>query len=294
LTGRGRVLVLALVIDALLGEPPGWTHPVVWMGRVLTWLDAHAPARVRSRVAYGAVVALGVPFLWGWVAGALGRRLPGVVGQAVVLTPTFAGRSLLLAGRLVEADLELGRIVEARNALRALVSRPTALLDEAQMSSAAIESLAENFVDSWLAPLALYALGGLPWAYAYRAANTADAMWGYHNQRYEYLGKTAARLDDALNLVPARVGALLLVMLAPDRNGAFKIWRADARRTQSPNAGHTMAAAAGGLGVRLEKPGEYVLNASGADPTPRDIQRARRLVRRAMVAAAALCVLARR
>jgi len=282
-----------VVLDALVGEPPAWAHPVVWIDWLLARLEAVAPAGEFMRLMYGAGVAVGVPFLSGWLAGLVGRRLPWV-GQAVILKPAFAGRSLLEAGRLVERDVQFGRIGEARQALRALVSRPTGGLDAAQVSAAAIESLVENVVDSWLAPRALYALGGLPWAYAYRAANTADAMWGYHNPRYEHLGKAAARLDDAFNFMPARLAALIVVLLAPDPQRALRVWWIDSKRTQSPNAGQVMAAAAGGLGVRLEKPAHYVLNDSGATPTPRDIQRARHLVQRAMVAAAILCVLARR
>jgi adenosylcobinamide-phosphate synthase len=293
LTGGRRVLVLALAIDALFGEVPSWAHPVAGMGCVLTSLEKLAPAGRRGRLVYGAGVAIGVPLVWGWVAGVLEHRLPWVV-QALVLKPAFAGRALLDAGRDVEVALQRGRLAEARTGLRALVSRPTTDLDASQVSAAAIESLAENFVDSWLAPLAMYALGGLPWAYAYRAANTADAMWGYHTTRHEYLGKAAARLDDVLNFVPARLGALLLVLVAPDRRGAVRVWWTDAARTQSPNAGQSMAAAAGGLGLRLEKSGHYVLHDGAADPTPNDIHRARRLARQAMFVAAALCLIARR
>ena len=161
---------------------------------------------------------------------------------------------------------------------------------ESLACSAAIESLAENFVDSWIAPLALYTLGGLPLAYAYRAANTADAMWGYRSARYEHLGKSVARLDDALNLAPARLGALLLVALAASRCRAAQVWRADRGRTASPNAGQPMAALAGALDVRLEKSDHYVLHARGRAPKAEDIQAARGLVRKAMLASALLCV----
>ena len=138
-----------------------------------------------------------------------------------------------------------GRVEEARRDLRWLVSGPTADLKHAGLvAAAAIESLAENFVDAWVAPLLAYALFGLGGAYAYRAANTADAMWGYRGSRYEWLGKATARLDDLLNWVPARVGALVMLGVGPRRAAAVEVWRRDARLTASPNAGQPMAVAA--------------------------------------------------
>ena len=176
-----------------------------------------------------------------------------------------------------------------------LVSRPTAELDSGLAAAAAIESLAENVVDSWLAPLLAYALGGLPLAYAYRAANTADAMWGYRGTPYEHLGKVAARLDDALNWLPARCASVLICGVSGAPRRAAHAWRRDASRTASPNAGQSMAAAAGALDVRLEKVGHYILNADGRAPTAADVGAARRLVRRAMLGAAcvtlALCAI---
>jgi adenosylcobinamide-phosphate synthase len=185
-------------------------------------------------------------------------------------------------------------LVAARHALMALVSRPTADLSPSLVAAAAIESLAENLVDSWVAPLLAYALFGLPGAYAYRAANTADAMWGYRTPGYEHLGKVAARLDDALSFVPARLGALLLAVVGPNPREALAVWRRDAHRTPSPNAGPPMSAIAGQLNVRLEKPGTYVLNATAPEPTPADVAAARALVARAMLLAGLLALAAPR
>jgi adenosylcobinamide-phosphate synthase len=149
-------------------------------------------------------------------------------------------------------------------------------------------------VDSWLSPLVAYALFGLSGAYAYRAANTADAMWGYRTPRYEQLGKVAARLDDVLNFVPARAGVLVLCCVAGRRwRAAFDTWRRDGGLTSSPNAGQTMACAAGALGVRLEKPEHYVLNAAAPVPGAEAIARGRRLVVRAMWFTAGLALLIR-
>jgi adenosylcobinamide-phosphate synthase len=166
------------------------------------------------------------------------------------------------------------------------VSRETSTLGAGLVAAAAIESLAENLTDSALAPWLAYACLGASGAAAYRALNTLDSMVGYRG-RYEYLGKPAARADDLANLVPARLGALLIAAAAPAGGGsARRAWRTarrDHRRTASPNAGWTMAAMAGALGVTLEKTGHYRLG-DGPEPGPDDLRRAQR------VAAAALAL----
>jgi adenosylcobinamide-phosphate synthase len=263
------------------------------MGTLLDCLEARAPCGEPARYVYGVTVAFGLPLVW----GVLGRCLTSVAPwwlEAVALNSTFAGRSLLEAARRVEDDLGIGDVDRARADLRWLVSRPTDNLDRGLIASAAIESLAENFVDSWLAPLAAYSVFGLGGALAYRAANTADAMWGYRSADYEWLGKGAARLDDVLNWLPARLGGLLLVIAGPRPRAALAVWLRDARLTASPNAGHSMATVAGHLGVRLEKSGHYVLHANGRVPSSSDLGPARQLVRRAMLLAAALCLIARK
>ncbi len=284
---------MALLIDALCGELPAPVHPVVWMGRLLGWLEARAPRHEAARLLYGTFVALAVPLGWAWLARTVERFAPWPV-YALALKPAFAGRALLDAGRRVEAALDGSQLVPARDELRSLVSRPTASLDAPLVAAAAIESLAENLVDSWLAPLLTYSLFGVSGAYAYRAINTADAMWGYRTPRYERLGKTAARLDDVLNFIPARLGALMLCCVAGQRwQAALETWRTDGGLTSSPNAGQTMACAAGALGVRLEKPEQYVLNAGAPPPGAESIARARTLVGRAMWLAAVLSTLIR-
>jgi adenosylcobinamide-phosphate synthase len=182
--------------------------------------------------------------------------------QGVSLKPFFALRMLAEAGGTVRQALEQGDLLAARYALRSLVSRDCSQLTAELVAAAAIESLAENLSDSVVAPLFYYVLLGVPGAAAYRLFNTFDSMLGYHG-RYEYLGKVAARLDDVLNFVPARLTALLIIALAPvfggNRRAAWLIWRRDARKTESPNAGHPMAAAAGALEVQLEKVDHYIL-----------------------------------
>jgi adenosylcobinamide-phosphate synthase len=228
-------------------------------------------------------------------------RLPAPVQtvlRGLALKPAFAVCALLEAGRRIEEALEAGDVDSSRAGLAALVSRTTTELDEPLIAAAAIESLAENLTDSVVAPILAFVVGGLPAAYAYRAINTLDSMIGYHGS-YEWLGKAAARLDDAVNLIPARVATLLLLASTTFRgqspSGGLRALRRDRGRTPSPNAGWTMATAAGAMGVRLEKRGEYVLNPDGRIPTAADVHAARRLVATAtalglgLAGCAALC-----
>jgi adenosylcobinamide-phosphate synthase len=263
------------------------------MGRLLEWLEARTPRHETGRLIYGIGVALAVPLGWAGLARALERFAPWPL-HALALKPAFAGHALLDAGARVEAALDRCELEPARYELRSLVSRPTASLNASLVAAAAIESMAENMVDSWLAPLLAYSLFGLSGAYAYRAINTADTMWGYRNDRYERLGKAAARVDDVVNFIPARLGALVLCCVASARwKSALETWRRDGGLTASPNAGQTMACAAGALGLRLEKPDHYVLNASAPPPGTASIARGRELVARGMWLAAALAVLIR-
>ena len=201
--------------------------------------------------------------------------------EGLALKPFFALHMLASAGRSVRVPLEWQDLAAAREALQQLVSRDRAQLSQELVMAAAIESLGENTSDSITAPLFYYALFGLPGAALYRLCNTFDSMIGYHGH-YEYLGKFAARLDDLLNYVPARLTALLIVIFAPcyggDRRAAWRIWRRDAHWTESPNAGHPMAALAGALGLQLEKVGYYRLGDALQPPRTQHIRQAERMV----------------
>jgi adenosylcobinamide-phosphate synthase len=280
---RCQVVGLAVALDLLLGEPPERGHPVVGMGRLVAWLELRAPPGGAGRqLAYGvaaAAVSLAAVTAPAWLLERRARMggLVGTVALALALKPTLAIRSLFdLVGR-VESALRRGDLERARAAVARIVSRDVRDLDEPRVAAAAIESLAENASDSVVAPLLYYSILGLPGAYLYRMTNTLDAMWGYRG-RYEYLGKAAARLDDLLNLLPARLSAVATAascrVAGGSAAGVLGCALRDASRTASPNAGWPMAAMAGALGVRLEKVGHYTLNPEGRPPGAADLRRA--------------------
>lgn len=283
----------ALAFDLVFGEPPNSLHPVAAAGTLMSKGFARLPRSPRAQLAHGAAV-VGATTAGAIVLGALVRTLPAparAIGTLLLLKSSFALRALLDAGSAVATALDRDDLPAARAALPALVSRPVEELNPAQVASAAIESLAENLADSYVAPLLYYAIGGLPAALAYRVVNTADAMVGYHG-RFEHVGKAAARADDLLSYVPARLTAAALVAAAPlvGLDGATALATAlrDHRRTASPNAGWPMSAAAGALGVALEKVDHYRLGARFRPPAAADIGAATRLVG----AAAALATVA--
>lgn len=288
--------ILGGSLDAACGDPPTRLHPVGLVGAAARLLRAAAPDAEPARRRYGWGVALALPLVSGVAAGALRRgatrrnRLFGLLVEAGLLSLMSSSRTLLGRASDVEAALAGDDLERARRLLAThLVSRDTSTLDASEVAAATIESVAENLSDGVLAPWVAYALGGLPLAAAYRAANTLDAMWGYRTPELEALGQGAARVDDALNLLPARLTAVALMLAAAGEGSALRSvggWRRDRGRTASPNAGHPMAAMAGALGVRLEKTDAYVLGGDFPPPGLDDLRRALRLARRAMLGAA--------
>jgi adenosylcobinamide-phosphate synthase len=258
----------AIVADRVIGEWPNAVHPVVWMGKTIALLERCVPASGRrAELAAGAIIAAVVPATFAAAGAAIlavSRPYPVLQFSAgvLLLKSTFALRALAEAAICVERALAQGAIDDARRGLRSLCSRDPSALGPSELAAATIESVAENASDSFVAPLFYYALFGLPGALFYRAVNTLDAMVGYHG-RYEYFGKVPARLDDAMNFIPARLTAWLLLIAGWARGrklrAGWSIWRRDARTTESPNAGRPMAVMAGLLGVQLEKVGHYRL-----------------------------------
>lgn len=220
-----------------------------------------------------------------WGVMRLARHLPlplRLLLEAGLLKLTLASHGLDRAAGEVEAALRRDDLPEARRLLSwHLVSRDTRDLSAEEVAGAAAESVAENLTDAFVAPLCAYAAGGLPGVWAYRFAQTADSMWGYHDEKHEWLGKPAARLDDALNWLPARLAAGLLTLAAAlcgeDAVNAWRTRRSQAGNTASPNAGQTMATMAGALGVTLTKCGHYTLAGGAAPVTPNVLARARRM-----------------
>ncbi|MEE8473274.1 MAG: cobalamin biosynthesis protein [Dehalococcoidia bacterium] len=291
------IFLLAIVLDILLGEPPAALHPVVWMGKLASLLERAAPRRgPRLRFLYGALVVVLLVGLFSVGSYLLLLYLKGaspilyVLVGALLLKSAFSLRGLRREALRVRTHLVKGELDAARTGVRSLVGRDTGGLDEPQVVSAVVESVAENTCDSFVAPVFFFLFLGVPGALAYRVINTLDAMMGYHGP-YEHLGKFAARLDDVLNWIPARLSGLLLVLAASwgwgDGRAAWRDMQGQHGRTESPNAGWTMSAAAGALGVELQKAGHYTLGRGGRPLSPETIDSAVRL----MLAAATIWAL---
>jgi adenosylcobinamide-phosphate synthase len=230
-----------------------------------------------------------------WVAFALLPVWGAALVVGLLLKPMLAWR--MLRGEVLAVEDALAQSLDAgRERLSWLVSRDVQGLDAAAVRESAIESLAENLSDSVVAPLFWFVLLGLPGAALYRFANTADAMWGYPGMRggryWKWAGKWAARADDVLSWLPARITAVLLWGVSRGNGARWTDLRAQSRLTPSPNGGWPMGAMALALGVRLSKPGVYVLNAPGRAPQAADTQRAVHLASKTLLALVALAVTA--
>lgn len=296
---RPFVFLGAIALDALLGDPPTALHPVGWLGRAVRLAERAAPAAPAARRRFGIAGALGFPVVAAGLARLAGARTgaSSMLAEALLLDVTFALRTLLARADEVRAALAADDLERARALLaRHLVSRDTTDLSAAEVAGAAIESVAENLGDGVFGPWIAYGVLGLPGAAAYRALNTMDSMWGYRTPPYANLGWASARLDDLANLVPARVSALAIAaaagVLREDAAGAIAAWRRDAGTTESPNAGHPMAAMAGALGVTLTKRGVYVLGPGAREPRAEDVARAIRVARVAALGLAGVIALA--
>ena len=282
------VPALAIAIDRLLGEPGLRWHPVAWMGRWLAWAGERLAPRVGeprvlsdARVFWFAALswcgAAAAVFALAWLFQAWVLTQPvwlAALALGLFLKPLLAWA--MLHDEVLAVERALGESLDAGRAqLARLVSRDVSQLSPAQVRESAIESLAENLNDSVVAPLFWFALLGLPGAALFRFANTADAMWGYPGERggrvWAYAGKWAARADDVLAWIPARITAALIWLVGGLRGGARL--RSEATRTPSPNSGWPMAAMALALGVQLRKPDVYTLNAGARGPEPADTLR---------------------
>ena len=286
-TDHLAVLFLAVLIDLVLGEPPARFHPTVWMGRHISFVEKWSPKKNLLGLLAGLSIAITLPAIWGTGAYFLSlwlqdvNSLAYILVGAVLLKTTFSVRMLHREAALVRGHLDQGDMEQVRARMSSLVSRDPSELTAEQATAATVESVSENINDSFLAPWLFFALFGLPGAFVYRMINTLDSMIGYRGV-YEHLGKASARLDDLVNLIPARLAGLLLVAasgILPGQRiaGAWRIMWQHHGRTQSPNAGWTMSGMAGALGVQLQKVDAdvgYTLGEPNRPIEPKDITRA--------------------
>jgi adenosylcobinamide-phosphate synthase len=264
--------LLALLIELLVGYPDRLSraigHPVTWMGRLIAFLDdrLNRGDDAEARRKWGAAALLMLLAVVGVAAFLIEVALLllpfGMIALALVTSTLLAQRSLFVHVAGVADALEDGGLPAGRAAVAHIVGRDTADLDEAGVARAAIESLAENFSDGVVAPAFWMVLGGLPGAALYKAINTADSMIGHRSERYRDFGRTAAQLDDLVNLPASRLSAFLIVAAAyfgkrSSAPGALQAMRRDANKHASPNAGYPEAALAGALGLSLGGPRSY-------------------------------------
>jgi adenosylcobinamide-phosphate synthase len=277
------VIVAALVADRLFGEPPARWHPLVGFGRLASGLERSLRKQIAPRSAgVLAVVLLIAP------PTALAHLVSTPVVDAILLYLAIAPRSLEDHSLRVADALRLGNLAAARTAVAQIVSRDTAGMTADDVVRAAVESVLENGNDAVFGALFWFLVLGAPGVVMYRLANTLDAMWGYRNEAYLHFGWAAARLDDLLNLVPARLTAFTYAV-AGSTAPALRCWRTQGPTWYSPNAGPVMAAGAGALQVQLGGAASYggrlkkrPLLGCGTAPGVEDIDRAIALVRRSL------------
>ena len=295
------IIFLAIAIDLVLGEPPRPIHPVVWMGKIISFLEKRGKGKSPTvQFLYGLGMVLIITALFAVPSYLLlfyvkYVSFPAyVIVGAILLKTTFSLRELRRVALRIKELLQGDKLDEARLELRSLVSRDTAGLPKPLLVSATVESVAESAGDSFIAPLFYFLLFGVPGAIAYRVVNTMDAMIGYHG-KYEYLGKFASRLDDILNFIPARLTALLLLLATflsrkPNR-ASWQVALAEHSKTESPNAGWPIAAMAGALNVQLEKSGHYKLGKAQTSLTAETIGAAIQLIQIAALAWLLICAM---
>lgn len=259
------VILLAFGLDLCMGDPRWLPHPVRGMGWAIGKLESFLrrcfPPTPGGERAAGAVLAVVLPagsFCAGWAVLWLCKAVSpwlALLAEIFLCSQCLAAQDLRKESMVVYRKLVKEDLPAARRAVGRIVGRDTDALTAEGVTKAAVETIAENASDGETAPLFWMALGGAPLALAYKAVNTMDSMVGYKNDRYRYFGTAAAKLDDLVNWLPARLTALLMAALAPlvglDGGGAWKIWWRDRRKHKSPNSAQTEAAMAGALGVQL-------------------------------------------
>ena len=263
-------VMLGFALDALLGDPRWFPHPVCAVGKLISCMEKLLrrlfPPRKGAMVFAGAVlwivvcgVSFAVPFLVLRFLSRINFWL-GFAANSILCWLIFARKSLSEAGQHVYRAVKES-VEEGRKAVAWYVGRDTAELTEEGVIKAAVETIAENLTDGVVSPLIYMLIGGAPLGMLYKAVNTLDSMVGYHNEKYEYLGKFSAKMDDIFNFIPARLSALCIIagagMLRLDNRSALRIYRRDRNLHKSPNAGQTESACAGALHIQLGGDASY-------------------------------------
>ncbi len=312
---RAQTIAAACLQDWIAGDPEWFPHPVRWIGRCTQLAESllRRPGQSASdELMVGAALTaglVGASYMGTAKAINLAYRINPVTGLATEILlgwTCVASRNLVDESLAVIRALEQEDLVRARQRLSRIVGRDTHSLSETEVNRAVIETLAESACDGIVAPLVYMAIGGVPLAMAYKAVNTLDSMIGHADKQYFYFGKTAARLDDVANYLPARLTALALVTAvgmgsATSAGSALRIWRRDGRKHKSPNAGQPESAMAGALQVRLGGDNTYagervtapLLGAEFERPRRHHAKQALRLVATVSLLTAALAVAVR-
>ena len=257
--------IFAFLVDCLIGDPRSSLHPVVLIGKLISFFEGllyHEQDSDRKKLFNGFVlmvcvlsVSYGVAEGMVRLAALSGNVYVSIAVQAVFLSFMISPRNLAEAGREIRDYLLDGNLEMARFKVGWIVGRDTDKLTEGEATRATVETISENTVDGVISPLFYFFIGGLPLAVAYRAANTMDSMVGYKNDKYLFFGRAAARADDVWNYIPARLTGFMFVaaafLLGLDWRGAWRILRRDAAKHPSPNGGWTESTVAGALGIRL-------------------------------------------
>ena len=293
-------ILCGFLLDALLGDPAWLPHPVVLMGKAISALEKRLrswfPKTPDGEKKAGRVLAVTLPLGTLLISGGLCVGLMLLHPVLGFLLQTFwCWQALAMKGLAVESGnvyraLTTASLPEARKAVARIVGRDTAALTEQGVTRAAVETVAENASDGVVAPLFYMAIGGGVLGFFYKAANTMDSMVGYRNERYEDFGRAAAKLDDIVNFIPARLSALLMIIAAVlpgySAKDGWRIWRRDRFQHKSPNSAQTESVCAGALGVQLAGDASYfgvlVRKPTIGDPLrpveAQDIRRANRLM----------------
>ncbi len=310
------------VLDLLIGDPHRMPHPVRWIGTLIGRLDKSLLGDIpedrqdpdtrdrnteQRKGVIIVIIVISITALLTLAAVLLSYKISvicGIIVEAILTCYVLAATSLRRESMAVYHELEKGDLEGSRRAVSMIVGRDTSVLDEDGVTKAAVETVAENLSDGVIAPMLYTAIGGPVLGLTYKAVNTMDSMIGYKNDRYMWLGRTAARLDDAVNYIPARISALLLIAASAlggrdfDAGRAYRTWKRDRYNHKSPNAAQTESACAGALGLKLAGDAQYfgriVKKPTIGDAVrpiePGDIRRANRLMMISSVLGEVICL----